>query len=506
MASLDRGSVAIWEVVCEFETCPAGPAVAPARGNLMSPTIRSRRSVAHAQALMAEAESVTPLSSEPDGVGAGPGVAPSNRRIHRRLSSHDFEWLRSARVKYGIDVRLVDVSAGGMAIETRQPLKALSTMVFELAGAASGLLVPARVLRCREVTISGTTLYRSACEFKRPIELARLLTDAQRPGTHPTDFIRFDLALKSLLDQYRKRPTPGRGRSGDSEVDQDIVASLEALLVKASGRRADSAAHDLAELLSSVVAALKQREPIDTVLSILETTLHRTTSLTSLRTAEAPSSPSDCGEGLIYFSDGEPQGTPLRVLNVELPPDCGPTAPAFRLLRAATHLVDLLHEWNRLTDVHVSAESQPATESPSAPIPASGLASWQKVVVRYRDGRVLRGYTTDFNVTRSQLHLSSVPCSGDSLIVPLTQLKALFFVRDFSGDPAYVEEKTFAAPAQGRKLEVTFDDGEVLVGSTLSYRPEGYGFFVHPADKKGNNVRIFVASGAVRHVRFLPRG
>ena len=472
----------------------------------MSPTTRSNRSVAYAEALLAEAESVALPSSEPAGEAAHPAVASPNRRIHRRLSSHDFDWLRSARLKYGIDVRVVDVSAGGMAIETPQPLKAQSTMVFELAGAATGLLVPARVLRCHKVTIYGTTLYRSACEFKRPIELARLLASAQRPGTHPTDFIRFDLALKSLLDRYRELPTSGRGRSRDSAGGQDLVASLEALLVKASGRRADPAAHDLAELLSGVVAALKQREPIDAVLSMLETQLHRTTSLTSLQTIEAPSSPSDSGEASIYLSVAGPEGTPRRVLNVELPGNCGPTEPAFRLLRAAAHLVELLHEWNRLTGEHAPAGSQPAPEDPSAAVLASGPAAWQKVVARYRDGRVLRGYTTDFNVTRSQLHLSSAPCSEDSLIVPLTQLKALFFVRDFSGDPAYVEEKTFAAPAQGRKLEVTFDDGEVLVGSTLSYRPEGYGFFVHPADKKGNNARVFVASGAVRHVRFLSRG
>jgi hypothetical protein len=127
------------------------------------------------------------------------------------------------------------------------------------------------------------------------------------------------------------------------------------------------------------------------------------------------------------------------------------------------------------------------------------------VVVRYRDGRILRGYTRDFNVARSQFHFSLDPVSGDSLVVPLTQLKALFFVRDFAGDPSYKAQNLFTAPPQGRPLEVTFDDGEVLLGSTLCYQPDAHGFVVHPADNRGNNIRVFVSSAAVRHVQFMPR-
>ena len=56
---------------------------------------------------------------------------------------------------------------------------------------------------------------------------------------------------------------------------------------------------------------------------------------------------------------------------------------------------------------------------------------------------------------------------------------------------------------EGRRIEVTFADDEVLLGSTLGYRPDGVGFFVTPADTRGNNVRVFVVSGAIRHVRFL---
>jgi hypothetical protein len=50
---------------------------------------------------------------------------------------------------------------------------------------------------------------------------------------------------------------------------------------------------------------------------------------------------------------------------------------------------------------------------------------------------------------------------------------------------------------------VTFHDAEVLVGSTLGYRGEGNGFFVHPADSRSNNLRVFVTAAGMRDIRFL---
>jgi len=129
--------------------------------------------------------------------------------------------------------------------------------------------------------------------------------------------------------------------------------------------------------------------------------------------------------------------------------------------------------------------------------------SWQKVVARFRDGRLVRGYTADFHPSRPQLHLSTEPHSTDTLMLQLSQLKALFFVRDFAGDQNRVDRQDFGAALQGRKVAVTFNDGETLLGSTLSHRGEGSGFFVHPADPRSNNLRVFVAPGAVQQVRFL---
>ena len=137
-----------------------------------------------------------------------------------------------------------------------------------------------------------------------------------------------------------------------------------------------------------------------------------------------------------------------------------------------------------------------------APTPVS--AGWQKIVARFTDGTLMKGYTQDFVVTRPQFSLwpSVNATPADRLLVPLANLKAVFFVRDFQGNPEYSERKTFFGRTPGRRIHVTFTDGEVLVGTTLGYRAGGTGFFITPADPRANNVRVFVVSGAVRQVRF----
>jgi len=130
-----------------------------------------------------------------------------------------------------------------------------------------------------------------------------------------------------------------------------------------------------------------------------------------------------------------------------------------------------------------------------------------KVVVRYADGRILKGFTEDFLPTNPSFHvrLFNPETSEDSVEILVKDLKAVFFVREFLGDPNYMERKEFLEGAKviGKGLEIIFKDGELIVGSSLNYDPERPGFFLSPADPQGNNLGIFVVSQAVRKVRYL---
>lgn len=130
-----------------------------------------------------------------------------------------------------------------------------------------------------------------------------------------------------------------------------------------------------------------------------------------------------------------------------------------------------------------------------------------KIVVHYADGRVVKGFCQDFSAKNPQFHLIAAEAgpSEQGTRVLVKELKAVFFVRDFEGNPKSNECNQFAGEQRppGRKVEVTFVDGEVLVGSTLGYDPQRPGFFFFPSDPASNNLRVFVVSTVVRNVRFL---
>lgn len=129
-----------------------------------------------------------------------------------------------------------------------------------------------------------------------------------------------------------------------------------------------------------------------------------------------------------------------------------------------------------------------------------------KVVVRYANGRLVKGMTQDFFPNKDRFHLrSDTTASEEPAEVLIRDLKAVFFVKDFGGDPGYNERKEYndKDKAQGRKVEVTFIDGEKLVGSTLGYDPNRPGFFLFPVDPLSNNIRVFAITAAVKSVRYV---
>ena len=128
-----------------------------------------------------------------------------------------------------------------------------------------------------------------------------------------------------------------------------------------------------------------------------------------------------------------------------------------------------------------------------------------KVVVAFLDGRRSPGRIFDFSPLKDGFRLVGENDSSQQkgAEINLKELKALFFVKDFRGDRRYKESKNVGDGRPGRKVEVTFFDGEKIVGTTQGYNPQQKGFFVYPADAKSNSLRIFVVNWNVRDVKFL---
>jgi hypothetical protein len=130
-----------------------------------------------------------------------------------------------------------------------------------------------------------------------------------------------------------------------------------------------------------------------------------------------------------------------------------------------------------------------------------------KVVARFKDGNILKGYTHDFFPNKATFHLNADESSGSEDIqeIKLADLKALFFVKSLQGNRDYNEIKEFADAGerrmQGIKIRVEFYDGEVLSGMSLGYNKNKPGFFIIPIDPDSNNERIYVIAAALKSVQ-----
>lgn len=132
-----------------------------------------------------------------------------------------------------------------------------------------------------------------------------------------------------------------------------------------------------------------------------------------------------------------------------------------------------------------------------------------KIVIHYLDGRLERGYTTDFQPHKEVFHLIVKENEKEkSLPVKMTNLKAVFFVKQLMGKTRTrpVVKKTFEEfkdkSLVGKKVKVEFNDGEVLYGLTVGYSPQRRGFFFTPIDPESNNERIFAILSAVKDITF----
>lgn len=117
----------------------------------------------------------------------------------------------------------------------------------------------------------------------------------------------------------------------------------------------------------------------------------------------------------------------------------------------------------------------------------------KKIILRKRDGSMVRCETfSHFSVAFKQLKV--INTSGEVESVPLADLKAIFFVREFEGNPSYKAHRDFVeeSPKAGQAVRIVFHDGEVLRGRALNLSTAGSGFFVFPADPLDNNERVFV--------------
>ena len=128
-----------------------------------------------------------------------------------------------------------------------------------------------------------------------------------------------------------------------------------------------------------------------------------------------------------------------------------------------------------------------------------------KIVLRYLDGRIVKGWTQPLDPRRPSFHLLKDNGGASLGETGMEGLKAVFQVKTYAGNPNHRERKKFIVcdGSYSGEVEVTFTDGEVIQGSTIGYDPQQPGFLLFPPDPEGNNINIVVFSSALRDFRYL---
>ena len=129
------------------------------------------------------------------------------------------------------------------------------------------------------------------------------------------------------------------------------------------------------------------------------------------------------------------------------------------------------------------------------------------IVVHFKDGRILKGFTHDFTPTEEIFHVTSEQSSGKGTEYEIncSDLKAVFFVRTLEGNKDYTEKRRFeevgTSTLKGLRIKATFLDGEIIRGIGLGYTKSAKGFFIIPIDSESNNERIYVITNALRDLK-----
>lgn len=124
-----------------------------------------------------------------------------------------------------------------------------------------------------------------------------------------------------------------------------------------------------------------------------------------------------------------------------------------------------------------------------------------KIVAHYKNHHVVKGVSNNFFPNKIFFNLEAP--TGESSRVDIEHLKAVFFTKDFEGNKEHHYTYNDKIPGAGKKIKVTFFDGEVIIGYSLGYSADRQGFFLTPADVDGNNERIFVVNSSTTRAEFV---
>jgi len=131
-------------------------------------------------------------------------------------------------------------------------------------------------------------------------------------------------------------------------------------------------------------------------------------------------------------------------------------------------------------------------------------SSHKKVIVRKMDRDSMNGYVAPHFIVDGKLELLNT--SGKVVYIELSDIKGVYFVRDFSDSETFTRKTFTTRPrTEGLWVRISFKDNEVIEGlmpnDLTQIAPEG--FLVIPPDTRSNTQRIFIPRTALQELVVL---
>jgi hypothetical protein len=129
----------------------------------------------------------------------------------------------------------------------------------------------------------------------------------------------------------------------------------------------------------------------------------------------------------------------------------------------------------------------------------------KKVIVRKSDRDSISGYVAPANfVVDGKLELLNT--SGNVVAIDLRDIKAVYFVREFSDSDVMIRKTFTTRPrTEGLWVRLKFKDNEVIEGimpNDLVQNP-AEGFLINPPDMRSNTQRVFVPRASLTAVTVI---
>jgi hypothetical protein len=134
----------------------------------------------------------------------------------------------------------------------------------------------------------------------------------------------------------------------------------------------------------------------------------------------------------------------------------------------------------------------------------AATSTHKKVIITFPDGTSLQGYVNPLRLPDDPLDVLTT--NGEHREVPLKEIRAVYFVRDFTEDYEPERKAFFSRPKlDGLWVRLKFRDNETLEGvvSNDLLALLDSGIQITPPDMNGAAVRIFVPRSALSEVTVL---